>query len=284
MSKIEISNITKKYGRKTALNNVSLTIESGRIYGLLGRNGSGKTTMMSLISNRIFAAEGEIRLDGEILTENDKLLKKVYCMGADDLIPTYMKVSEILDGTKIFYPNFNLEYAERLLKDFEIPKNKKLSKLSTGYRTIAKFIFALSSGAEFILLDEPTLGLDANHREMFYKAVLERFSETGAAIVISTHLIDECAGLFERCFVLRLGKLAADEECEAMRRKAYCVTGRTEEAERYAEGKNVISRDVMSGFTTLCINGSPENVPDTLDVSQPTLQQLLIAMTGRYGA
>lgn len=281
MSKIEISNITKKYGRKIALNNVSSTIETGRIYGLLGRNGAGKSTLMNIISNRIFATEGEIRLDGEILTENDKLLKKVYCMGAEDLIPTYMKVSEILDGTKIFYPDFNREYADKLLQDFGIPEKKKLSKLSTGYRTIAKFIFALSSGAEFILLDEPTLGLDANHREMFYKAVLERFSETGAAIVISTHLIDECAGLFERCLVLRFGKLVADEDCEALRRTAYCVSGRTEDAERYAEGRKVVSRSVMSGLTTLCINGSPESVPDTLDVSQPTLQQLLIAMTGR---
>lgn len=279
MSKIEIKNLTKNYGKTQALDSVSLTVAKGNIYGLLGRNGAGKTTLLNIISGRDFANSGEVLLDGSPLNNDDKLLKKVYCMDADELIPLYMKVSEVFDGMKYFYKNFDRRYAEELLGRFEISAKKSLSKLSTGGRTIAKAVFALSSGADFILLDEPTLGLDPGHREILYQAVLERFEQTEAAFVISTHLVDECAGLFEKCFVIKSGRIVANEDCERLRRSAYTVTGRAADAQKYAEGKEVISQRALGSLMEICIRGEAANVPDSLDVSQPTLQQLLIAMT-----
>ncbi|MBR4200171.1 MAG: ABC transporter ATP-binding protein [Oscillospiraceae bacterium] len=284
MSKIELQELTKKYRLKLALDSVSLTLEKGHIYGLLGRNGAGKTTLCSLIANRDFPTSGKVLLDGEKLKENDALLKKVYCMGAEDLLPNYMRVRDVIASMKYFYLKSAANYALSLCDQFRLDPKKRLSQLSTGYRTIAKVIFAMSSGADFIFLDEPTLGLDANHRELLYKLILERFEETGAAFVISTHLIDECAGLFERCFVLREGKLIADEDSDTLRRSAYAVEGKTEAVDAYCQGREVLSRSAVGTLCSACVKGEPDDaIPAGLEISQPGLQQLLIALTGGEG-
>ena len=284
MSRIELQALTKKYRQKTALNKVTLTIEKGHIYGLLGRNGAGKTTMVNLIGNRDFPTDGKVLLDGEQLMENDRLLKNVYCMGAEDLLPNFMRVGEVVSAMQYFYPHTDAKYAAKLCKAFKLSRKKRLSQLSTGYRTIAKVIFAMASGADFIFLDEPTLGLDANHREMLYQLILERFEKTEAAFVISTHLIDECAGMFERCFVLREGKVIADEDSDTLRRSAYVVEGKADCVNAYIAGKDVLSRSAVGTLCSACVNGEPDaEIPEGLEISQPSMQQLLIALTGREG-
>lgn len=280
MSTITVKSLTKKYQTKQALSDVSLQIESGRIYGLLGRNGAGKTTLCNIIGNRIFATCGSAELDGKPLRENDEALKSVYCMGAEDLLPNYMRVGDVIKSMKIFYANADTDYALKLCECFRLDPQKFLSQLSTGYRTIAKVIFATASGAEFLFLDEPTLGVDANHRELLYRTILERFEETEAAFVISTHLIDECAGMFEHCFVLDEGKLIADAETDTLRRSAYTVDGKAETVDAYLAGKEVLSRTAVGTLCSACVKGDPETLPDGLTLSQPTLQQLLIALTG----
>lgn len=280
MSTITIKSLSKTYKSKQALSNVSLTIESGRIYGLLGRNGAGKTTLCNIIGNRVFASRGSVELDGKPLCENDEALKSVYCMGAEDLLPNYMRVSDVIRSMKIFYANADTEYAQKLCECFKLDPKKRLSQLSTGYRTIAKVIFAMASGAQFLFLDEPTLGVDANHRELLYKLILERFEETESAFVISTHLIDECAGLFEHCFVLRNGSLIADEATDILRRSAYTVDGKAETVDAYIAGKEVLSRTAVGTLCSACVKGEPETLPEGLTLSQPTMQQLLIALTG----
>lgn len=279
MSMIEINSLTKKYGSKTALDDVNIKIAKGSICGLLGRNGAGKTTLVNMIGNRDFPTSGSVTFDGKAVKENDHVLKHIFCMGAEDLLPTSMRVKEIISSMKFFYKNIDTNYAYRLCEQFGLDPKKRLSQLSTGYRTAAKVIFAMSSGADFIFLDEPTLGLDANHRELLYKLIIERFTETEAAFVISTHLIDECAGLFERCFVIRQGRLIANDDSESLRRSAYVVEGKTDDVIKYLDGKEVLNRSEVGSLCSACIKGEPENVPDTLEVSQPSLQTLLIALT-----
>lgn len=283
MSAITVRSLTKKYKSKPALSGVSLTIESGRIYGLLGRNGAGKTTLCNIIGNRVFATEGSVELDGAPLCENDAALKSVYCMGAEDLLPNQMRISEVIRSMTMFYQTADADYAKKLCERFRLDPHKRLSQLSTGYRTIAKVIFAMASGARFIFLDEPTLGADANHRELLYRLILERFEETEAAFVISTHLIDECAGMFEHCFVLREGVLIADEETDALRRSAYAVEGKAEAVDAYLKGKEVLSRTAVGTLCSACVKGEPEPLPEGLSLSQPGMQQLLIALTGGEG-
>ena len=279
MKEIELKGITKKYWDNTALCDVSLKIEYGKIYGLLGRNGAGKSTMVNLISNRIFPTEGEIFIDGEPSIENDEALRKVFTMSEHNLLPVNKKFKDAVKLTKVFYPELDEEYALGLAEKFELDINKKLTSLSTGYSSISKLILALASGADYIFFDEPVLGLDANHRELFYKELIERYTDTGSTYIISTHLIDECASLIEKAIIIDKGKVIASDDTEAIMEGSYTVTGPAELVDRYCAGREVIGGDTVGGIKSAYIKGKAENVPQGLEVSKASLQSLFIQMT-----
>ena len=276
---IELKNITKKYGKKNALEDVSITFEAGKIYGLLGRNGAGKSTMLNIISNRIFTTSGEVFIDGEKSVENDKALSKIYCMSDKNLLPGGYKFKNVLKLTKIFYPDFDEEYALRLAAEFDLDINKKLQSYSTGYNCISKIILALASNAKYVFFDEPVLGLDANHREIFYRELLDKYINDGGTYIISTHLIEECANLIEKVVVVKNGRVIADEDTETLLETAYTVSGKAEEVDRYCQGKDVYGSDTIGGLKSAYIKGKAENVPDGLEISRANLQELFIQMT-----
>ena len=283
MSTIKIDNVTKKYGRNIALNSVSAEIESGRIYGLLGRNGAGKSTLLNIITNRVFATSGTCSIDGENLLDNDKALSRIYAMNEAVTMPASMNFKRCVNVTSDFYKNFDKDYAFSLAKKFHLDPKKRLSALSTGYLTVAKIILTLSSGADFLFFDEPVLGLDANHRDLFYRLLVERFADQNCGIVISTHLIEECQTLVENIIMINKGSIIASGTTDDILSNGYCVTGAQKTVEDYCRDKNVLSQRKMGSISSVYLKGSPENVPDSLEVSRPDLQQVFINLTGEEG-
>ena len=279
MRGIELKNLTKHYKDTKALEDVTLTIEYGKIYGLLGRNGAGKSTMVNLISNRIFPTSGEIFVDGEPSIENDAALRKIFTMSEHNLLPVDKKFKDAVKIVSMFYPDFDKGYAFRLAQMFELDVKKKLMSLSTGYSSIAKLIIALASGADYIFFDEPVLGLDANHRELFYKLLIERYAETGSTFIISTHLIDECANLIEKAIIIDKGRLVTADDTERIMENSYTVTGPAELVDKYTAGKTVVGSDTVGGIKSAYVKGKPENVPQGLEISKASLQSLFIQMT-----
>ena len=279
MRGIELKNLTKHYKDTKALEDVSLTIEYGKIYGLLGRNGAGKSTMVNLISNRIFPTSGEIFVDGEMSIENDKALRKIFTMSEHNLLPVDKKFKEAVKIVKMFYPDFDEDYAFALAEKFELDVKKKLMSLSTGYSSIAKLIMALASGADYIFFDEPVLGLDANHRELFYKELIDRYANTGSTYIISTHLIDECANLIEKAIIIDKGRLVTAEDTDKIRENSYTVTGPAELVDRYTADKTVVGSDTVGGIKSAYVKGKAQNVPQGLEISKASLQSLFIQMT-----
>lgn len=281
MSKIELRNVTKKFGDVTALKNVNITFEENVIYGLLGRNGAGKSTMLNLISNKLFVTEGEILVDGEKTVENDKALSKIYCMSDCNLYPDSCKVKEIFETTKIYYPDFDMDYAMKLAENFELNTAKKIKTLSTGYKSIYKLIIALSCGAPIVFLDEPVLGLDANHRDMFYRSLIERYSDKPATYVISTHLIEEAADVIERCVIIKDGEIIRNEDVSELVSQGYAISGSTLAVDEYCAGKEVIGETTLGNLKTAYILGScdAKNLPPYLELSKLDLQKLFIQLT-----
>jgi ABC-2 type transport system ATP-binding protein len=225
MSYIEIKNITKKFGTTVALDDVSIGLEKNKIYGLLGRNGAGKTTLLNLMTNKLFPTEGEILVDGDNIIENDKPLSKMYFMTEKNFYSDTMTVKSAFKWGKEFYPAFDENYAETLSEKFLLKTNKKIKSLSTGYKSIFKIIFALSCKVPVILLDEPVLGLDANHRDLFYRELLQSYSENPRTIIISTHLIEEAADIIENAIVLKNGKIIMNDSVENILSQGFCVSG-----------------------------------------------------------
>lgn len=281
MSRIEVKNLTKTYEKNTALNNVSLTFKENCIYGLLGRNGAGKSTLLNIISGRTFADSGEVLIDGVNMSGNDSALGKTHLMSEQLLYNPSLKVREMFKTAAFFYPDFDMEYAVKLCSEYELDPNRRLAKLSTGYRTIAKAINALACGAPTVFFDEPVLGLDANHRDLFYKHVISRYNERPATYVISTHLIEETAGIIERAVIIKKGEVLFDKDTDEIRSMGYSVSGKAADVDEFAKGKELMGGDVLGGLKTVYIKESLENadIPEGLSAEPMNLQNIFIHLT-----
>lgn len=286
MALIKISNLTKEYGKNRVLDNVSLTIEENKIYGLLGRNGAGKTTLLNLITNRIFPSGGSVTIDNEDVIENSKALGKAYFMTEQDLYPEGMKIKDIFKWSKEFYKNFDMDYALNLSEKFGLNINKKFKELSTGYSSICKIITTLASGAEILIFDEPVLGLDANHRDMFYKELVANYIDEPKTIILSTHIIEEVSEILEKVIIIKDGKVLGDKEVESLLAEAYLISGPSEKVEKYIKDKKCINIESIAGFKAATIIGkiTDENkiqIRDLeLETSKVELQKLFIHLTG----
>jgi ABC-2 type transport system ATP-binding protein len=289
MGTVQVKNITKYYGKVCALDNVSITFEPDKIYGLLGRNGAGKTTLLNLMTNRLFPTDGEIIVDGEKVMENDKAVEKIYYMSEKNLYPESMKVKDIFFLTKEFYPEFDMDYAIALCEKFELKPDKKFKALSTGYRSIAKLITAMASNSRIMIFDEPVLGLDANHRDLFYKELLANYMEEPKTIILSTHIIEEIAKILERVIIIDDKKITVDDSTENLLKSAYCVSGASEDVDKYIEGKNCINIDIMASYKSATVlekitDNDKENAGKlNLEISKVELQKLFINLTGAGG-
>ncbi|HPZ53351.1 MAG TPA: ABC transporter ATP-binding protein, partial [Clostridia bacterium] len=204
---IEIKSLTKDYKNVRALDNVTLTFEENKIYGLLGRNGVGKSTLLNIITDKVFPSQGEVLVDGEKVSNNDEVLGKMFLMNEKNYYPEAMKVYEIFNWTNEFYPDFDLVSAFEPADKFKLNTKSKVKALSTGYASIFKAIVALCSNTKYILLDEPVFGLDANHRDLLYKVILDRYANNPKTIIISTHLIEEVSSVIEEIVIIHNGKV-----------------------------------------------------------------------------
>ncbi|MBU3154163.1 ABC transporter ATP-binding protein [Clostridium estertheticum] len=289
MGTIKLLNVSKRYGDTFALDNISLTIEENKIYGLLGRNGAGKTTLLNIINNRIFSDKGVISIDGKTLSDDKNALGNIYFMTEQNLYPQAMKVKELFKWSKEFYPKFDMVYALELSKKFELNINKRVKELSTGYASICKIINTMASGAEILMFDEPVLGLDANHRELFYKELMESYIEKPKTIILSTHIIEEVSHLLERIVIIKDGKIINDENVEELLTKCYNVSGLNKNIDEYIKDKNCLSVDEMASFKSAVIsgiNGDAQKIEQKklgLEVSKVELQKLFIDLTNNGG-
>lgn len=281
MNAIQIKNITKRYGRVTALDHVSFSFEHGRIYGLLGRNGAGKTTLINLIANRIFADEGEILIDGLPAKENMAVHEKIYCMSEKDLYDSNLKIKEIFKWTDQFYDHFDLEKAHKIAEKFSLDTGKRFPALSKGQQSIFKLTVALALDVPYVFFDEPVLGLDANHRELFYRLLLQDYEERQRTIILATHLIEEVSNIIEGVVLIDKGKVLLQESVEDLMDRGYCISGPADAVMDYCRDKNVIGHDELGALKLAYILGNREELPgdSPLQISNISLQKLFVKLT-----
>lgn len=285
MNAIQIKNITKRYKDVTALDDISFSFEFGRIYGFLGRNGAGKSTLINIIANRIFADQGEVLIDGIPAKENMGVHEKIFCMSEADLYDRDLKVKDHFKWTNRFYNDFDLDKAFELSKKFNLDINKRFKALSKGYQSIFKLIIALSLNVPYVIFDEPVLGLDANHRELFYSLLLKEFENNERTLIIATHLIEEVSNIIEEVVLIDKGKILLQETVEELLEKGYSISGVAQEVDHYCEGKNVIGYDELGGLKIAYVLGENTALPQgsNLQVTAMNLQKLFVKMTEKGG-
>ncbi len=281
MKGIEIKNLTKFYSDIRALDSVSVTFSENKIYGLLGRNGAGKTTLLNCITGRIFPSSGEISVDGEPAIENDKAQGKIFMMSEHNYYPEGMKVKDAMKWTGEFYPGFDRMYFMDLAGKFGLDTNRKIKKLSTGYGSIFKLIMTLSTNAPYLIFDEPVLGLDANHRDMFYRDLLEKYNKNPFTAVVSTHIIEEVASVIEEVVIIKKGEIVRNQPTEDLLANGCSLSGSVAVIDSLIEGKAVLGTDSLGGFKTAYVMEAvdPATLPPGVEMGKMDLQKLFIYMT-----
>lgn len=285
MNAIQVKNISKKYHQLTALDHVSLTFEFGKIYGFLGRNGAGKSTLINIIANRIFADEGEILIDNLPAKENMQVHEKIFCMSEADLYDTSLKIKDHFKWINRFYNSFDLNKALEISEKFNLDISKRFKALSKGYQSIFKLTVALSLNVPYVIFDEPVLGLDANHRELFYNLLLKEYENNERTIIIATHLIEEIANLIEEVVFIDQGKILLQESVENLLETGYSISGLSSEVDAYCSDKTVIGYDELGSLKIAYLFGPKTPLPpnSNLRFSRMSLQKLFVKITEKGG-
>lgn len=287
MSKLVCENLTKKYGDKTVLDHVNLTLESGKIYGLIGRNGAGKTTLLSLMSNQNPITEGTAVIDGQRIWENPKALSRLCFsrelnLSAESALSAYT-LKAYLRAAETYLPHWDKEMAQKLLDLFGLDKKKKLGKLSKGMLSMVTILVAMASKAEFTFLDEPVAGLDVVAREQFYQLLLEEYTETGRTFVLSTHIIEEAADVMEEVIILDKGKILMMENTQELVDRARYVTGLADQVDGATAGlpcHHIEKIGRSKTVTVLLPEGEDLNPGYDVTVQPVNLQKLFVALCG----
>lgn len=287
MSKLVCEKLTKAYGNKTVLDNLNLTLESGKIYGLIGRNGAGKTTLLSIMNNQNPATSGQVTLDGENIWENRKALDRLCFsrelnISAESGLAGYT-VKNYLKTAASYFVHWDQAMADRLVELYGLTLKTKLGKLSKGMLSMVTIIVAMASKAEFTFLDEPVAGLDVVAREQFYKLLLEEYTATGRTFVVSTHIIEEAADVLEEVIILDKGRILREQNTQELVDSARYVTGHAEQVDGATAGLECHHPEAMGrskGVTVLLREDEALNPGYDVTVQPVNLQKIFVALCG----
>ncbi len=216
MELVKCNNLCKEFDKKQILDNINLSIPKGKIIGLLGKNGMGKTTLIKLINDLLTPTSGEILINGEKPGVNSK--KIISYLPERTYLDKSMKVSQIITFFEEFYENFNKEKAIKLLKDLDLDINAKISKMSKGMQEKLQLILVMSREAELYILDEPLGGVDPATRDYILDTILLNFKE-GASLIISTHIISDIERILDDVIFIDKGKIVLTSSADELRKK-----------------------------------------------------------------
>nr|WP_221375960.1 ABC transporter ATP-binding protein [Actinoplanes polyasparticus] len=255
---IEMRGVTIRYGDTVAVDDVHLTLPTGKIYGLLGRNGSGKTSLLSALASYRRPNRGTVLVDGVEAFENPRVMRStVFVRDTLDLNDSD-RVRTALDVAGWLRPTWDAEYALKLLDIFELDSRKRVSALSRGQRSVVGVVLGLAARAPLTILDESYLGMDAVARTLFYRELLADYLSHPRTVILSTHLIEEVADLFERVVIIDRGRILLHDETDALRGRGVTVTGPAERVTAFAAGHTVLGEQSLGGVRALTLDGRLE--------------------------
>ncbi|MGG3521690.1 ABC transporter ATP-binding protein [Bacillus pseudomycoides] len=282
---VKTEELTKQYKKKVAINGLTFSLEEHKIYGLLGRNGAGKTTLLHLLTGQIVSSKGSVSIFNENVYENSHALQNICFVKVKEEIYSNYKVKEIFKLCNMFYKNWDQKFAEELAVKFQIDVNQKYDKLSHGMQTVVGIIKGLASRAPITIFDEPTTGLDAAHRELFYSMLLEDYGNHPRTIILSTHLVEEVAHVVEDVLILKEGEVVVQSAVEDLLQQGHYISGRKDKVDEFMINKNVVYRELFGNKRIGVIWGelSKEDYKylesEELEIEGVSLQKLFIYIT-----
>ncbi|MBQ4583922.1 MAG: ABC transporter ATP-binding protein [Bacilli bacterium] len=216
MDLVKCINVNKSFGNKQILKNVNLTIPRGKIIGLLGKNGTGKTTLIKLINDLLTISSGEILINGEKIGINSK--KIISYLPERTYLDKSMTIDQVIEYFQDFYDNFDTKKARKLLKDLSLDTTLKLAKMSKGMQEKVQLVLVMSRKADLYILDEPLGGVDPATRDYILDTILTNFND-GASVIISTHLIADIERILDEVIFIDNGQIILQSDTDLLRTK-----------------------------------------------------------------
>ncbi|MBF6210613.1 ABC transporter ATP-binding protein [Nocardia puris] len=296
MSTLEVDGVTLRYpdNDENALNDVTFTLRGPGIHGVLGRNGAGKSSLLSVAAAFRKPDAGEVRVDGAPIYENQAVTERVCLIrgGGDSVTNNWPedRIADAFDVAALFRPHWSAAYADELLAKFGLKefRRKHIGSLSKGQRSQVGAILGLASRAPVTIFDECTAGMDAPARRLFYDEVLRDYAEHPRLVVLASHLIDELAPLLEDVVILHEGRVLLHEQAEVLRGRGATITGPAERVDAATDGLIVLHSQRLgptARVTVLAHEADRQAAQRAgLMVEPVALQELFVHLTTSEGA
>ena len=230
-SVITVSELTRRFGARTALASVSLSVTRGAVHGLVGANGAGKTTLIKHILGLLRAQNGSVRVFGlDPVADPVGVLSRIGYLSEEKDLPGWMRVDELIRYSRAFYPAWDDMYAEELHQTFALDPTTKIRNLSRGQKAQAGLLIALAHRPELLVLDEPSSGLDPIVRRDILGAIIRTIASEGRTVLFSSHLLEEVEQVADHVTMIDQGRIAQSGPMEALKESYRCVTVRFAES------------------------------------------------------
>lgn len=282
---IEMKNVNLQFGKHYALKDMTFQLNEHKIYGLIGRNGAGKTSILSLLASYQQPTSGMVKINGENPFENAEIMQQVNFIFQKDYSSETDNIKEFLKTSARYRPNFDLDYANHLVERFNLPMNKPIKELSKGMQAAVNVTVGLASRTPITIFDEAYNGMDAPTRELFYQELLEDQEEHPRMIILSTHLVSEMDYLFDEVLIINKGTLVVHDDYENLITKGASITGAAEQVKQFTQGKKVLNTKKLGNTKSVMVYGEisererKESAGMGLEVGPVSLQDLFIHLT-----
>jgi len=287
MNAIEVKNLTKYYGKKRGILDVSMDIGEGEIFGFIGPNGAGKSTTIRTLLGLMYPTRGEARIFGKLCGKETKDIGKLigYCPSEVDYY-SGMTVGSFLDYSARYYRDVNTERRKDLVERFEVNPKRKFVDLSMGNKKKVAIIQSLLHEPKLLILDEPTNGLDPLMQTRFYEMLREE-NKKGTTIFFSSHILTEVQKICERVAVVKEGRIIAQEDIDTLRQKhlnRVSLEFAAEEADQSIQVDGVVSREVRKRGVELLFSGDINALVKVLsgkklkklNITEPSLEEVFM--------
>jgi len=273
---LTIKNLSKSFGKKKVLENFNLNVEKGKVYGLLGINGEGKTTLIRMIMGVIPPDNGEIFFKNKKIGFRDDAYKKeIGFIAEESIFYSWMSIKELLSFNASFYPKWNAPKANQYLEKFSLDPKTRIRNLSRGMKLKLGLIVTLASEPELLILDDPTSGLDVPTRHDFLKEIIKELSEAGTTILFSTHIVHEIEGIIDNLGILRFGSLILDEDFHELKNSCMRVLLTSDESlEDKIKIDGIITKKTNGNQSELVVYPWTEEKKQVIENLKPTRMEI----------
>ena len=285
---IEVKSVVKDFDGVRALNDLTMTVPSGSVYGLVGPNGAGKSTIIRHITGILKADRGEILIDGKPVFENPEVKAKIAYIPDDIFFFPNATIKETANFYKSIYPSFDEERFDKLGEVFKLDTRRQMRRLSKGMQKQAAFWIAISMRPEVLVLDEPVDGLDPVMRRQIWSIIMADVAENGTTVLISSHNLRELEDVCDHVGIMNRGRLLLERSLEELQGNVVKVQLALPDGNGLPEGLDILHQSGSGRLKTLIIRGSAAEIEDRINLASPlfvdtvplTLEEIFIYELG----